>query len=154
MVVIHSAAFLPQALQSTPSFARTWPVYAKANRTELVQRVHFAARRLLLFCPRRSFYLTTNPSSNRQHVRKSHRHHQDVCRAQPCPLPRRVRNCDAVGPLNAKNAWKPALIASVLRDVRNGSSECEAVREGTLVLGDTQHSRRRPLVAHRQTTSA
>jgi hypothetical protein len=145
MVVIHSAAFLPQALQSTPSFARTWPVYAKANRTELVQRVHFAARRLLLFCPRRSFYLTTNPSSNRQHVRKSHRHHQDVCRTQSCPLPRRVRNCDAVG---------PALIASVLRDVRNGSSECEAVREGTLVLGETQHSRRRPLVARRQTTSA
>lgn len=147
-------AFLPQASRSTCSFARTWPVCAKANRTELVKRVHFAGRRLLLSRPRRSFYLTTNPSSNRQYVRKSHRHHQDVCRTPSCPLPRRVRNCDAVGPLNAKNAWKPALLASVLRDVRNGSSECEAVREGTLVLGETQHSRRRPLVAHRQTTSA
>jgi hypothetical protein len=147
-------AFLPQASASTPASPEHGPCPPRPTAQNLFERVHFAARRLLLFCPRRSFYLTTNPSSNRQHARKSHRHHQDVCRTQPCPLPRRVRNCDAVGPLNAKDAWKPALIASVLRDVRNGSSECEAVREGTLVLGETQHSRRRPLVAHGQTTSA
>lgn len=42
-----------------------------------------------------------------------------------------------------KYAWKPALVVSVLRGVRNGPSECEAVRGGTFTLGET-HQRRRP----------
>lgn len=96
------------------------------------------------------FLLTTNPSSHRQDAR----HHQaDVRRTPLYPHMRRVRNCDAAGPLNGK-CLEASTLASVLRGVRNGPSECEAVRGGTLMLGETQHSRRRPMVAHRQTSSA
>ena len=73
---------------------------------------HFVREVLLSLVDAALSLLTTNPSSHRQDAR--HLRCQDVCRTLQCPPMRRVRNCDAVGPLR----WIPRSQHSCLSPAR------------------------------------